>query len=142
MKYLKRYWTLSLLMFGCAGTARSCASCNAEAYGADWVVVQTGVNGQPYRCWTLRNTSISNEEHSDGIYRQESTGNLVHISNHYNRVQVINGNWDAAYRELGLTRETCATVAGSQYDFNAGSYATPNSRPRGTVTLDQIPSTL
>lgn len=108
-----RLKTVLLVVFlvGCAGMQRDCAGCNAGAFGADWVVVQMDMNGRPFRCWTLRNTSISNEEHSDGIWWQSPNGNLVHISGLYNRVQVSNGNWSAAYQEVGLTENSCRDVS-------------------------------
>lgn len=101
---------VSMLFVGCAGTARNCSSCNATSFGADWIVVQMGMDGTPYRCWELRDTSIANEEGSDGIYWLSQDGNLVHISGHYNRVQVVRGRWDEAFAELGLTAATCRAV--------------------------------
>ena len=99
-----------LTLASCAGTARGCSSCNAENFGADWVVVQMDDRGVPYRCWALRQTSVANEPHSDGVYWESSNGHLVHISGHYNRVQVSGGRWEEAYRELGLTAESCREV--------------------------------
>lgn len=99
------------MMVGCAQMERDCSSCNAESFGADWVIVQVDLHGQPFRCWELRNTSVSNEHASDGIWwRDPHTQNLVHISGLYNRVQVVDGRWDAAFHELGLTADTCATI--------------------------------
>lgn len=112
---LSRFWALALLVTGCASFSRSCASCNAESFGSDWVLVQMDMSGNPFRCWELRNVSITNEEHSDGIYWQDEHGNLVHISNFYNRVQVSNGLWDDAYRSLGLTRDTCRAIREHMY---------------------------
>lgn len=106
---MKRYLWFVMLV-GCAGMQRSCTSCNAEQFGADWVVVQLDVNGRPFRCWELHNVSISNETQSDGIQWQASTGHMVHVSGFYNRVQVIGGRWDEAARELGLTRAACSGV--------------------------------
>jgi hypothetical protein len=139
MKQLKRYWAITLLLFGCAGTQRGCASGCASELGADWVIVQMDLNGRPFRCWALAGVSVGNESASDGIYWQERSGNLLHISGHYNRVQVTGGDWNAAYRELGLTQATCATIAGSQYDYDAGTYVSPNApRPRNfTVTMEE-----
>jgi hypothetical protein len=111
MRAIRRWWALTLLVFGCAGQQRACAGCNAENFGADWVVVQLRNDGTPFRCWTLRNTSIGNEQGSDGIWWQSSGGHLVHISNLYNRVQVQGGDWNGAYAELGLTSATCAAIA-------------------------------
>jgi len=101
---------MTVLLAGCAGMGRSCASCNAESFGADWVVVQMDLAGQPVRCWELRNVSITNEPHSDGIYWEGTGGNLVHISGFYNRVQVTGGQWDAAFREVGLTQAECRRI--------------------------------
>ncbi len=107
----KRYVFLFFFLGACAGTQRSCSSCAASEFGSDWVVVQLDLNGNPFRCWALRDTSIDNESQSDGIYWLDSgTGNLVHISGLYNRVQVENGNWEHAYRELGITEDSCAVI--------------------------------
>lgn len=118
---------LFLVFAGCAGTSRGCSSCMAQQFGADWVVVQMDNEGRPYRCWELRDTSISNEGNSDGIYWKDTTsGNLVHISGHYNRVQVENGNWDHAYQSLGLTKETCAAIRAETYDPVNRTFHTPD----------------
>lgn len=106
-----RYAGILFFLGACAGTQRNCSSCSASQFGSDWVVVQLDLNGNPFRCWALRNTSIANEAQSDGIYWLDgTTGNLVHISGLYNRVQVEGGNWDHAYRELGLTEDTCEEI--------------------------------
>jgi len=112
---MKRYWTLFLLLTGCAGMERDCSSMGASSFGADWVITQMDTRGRPFRCWALRNTSVTNEPQSDGIYWQSPDGQLVHISGNYNRVQVVSGHWAAAYRELGLTRGSCEKIAGAQY---------------------------
>ncbi len=109
IKFFVYLFVLTLLS-GCAGFERGCYSAGAGAFGADWVIVQMDDRGIPYRCWTLENVSVSNEEHSDGIYWLSPDGHLVHISGHYNRVQVDGSRWNEAYRELGLTRELCHTV--------------------------------
>ena len=95
---------------GCAGIQRGCSSVGASSFGADWVIVQMDDRGVPYRCWTLEDTSVTNEEDSDGIYWLSPNGHLVHISGHYNRVQVEGGRWDEAYRELGLTANLCRDI--------------------------------
>lgn len=100
----------AVLLIGCAGTQRECASCNAEEFGADWVVVQVDAFGHPYRCWELHDTSIDNERESDGIYWRAPEGHLVHIAGQYNRVQVHAGNWDQALADLGLTRTQCEQI--------------------------------
>ncbi len=117
-----------LLLVGCAGFQRDCSSCSAQSFGADWVVVQMDNTGKPFRCWELHNVSISNEEHSDGIYwTSERSGHLVHLSNMYNRVQVMGGDWETAYREVGLTRETCTAIRTRAYDPARGEYVLPGS---------------
>ncbi len=100
----------ALLFAGCAGWGRSCQSCQAESFGADWVVVQTDLSGKPFRCWELNGVSITNEDKSDGIYWKSPSGHLVHISGFYNRVQVAGGDWEGALGELGLTKKTCAEI--------------------------------
>ncbi|HVM90375.1 MAG TPA: hypothetical protein VMU11_00575 [Verrucomicrobiae bacterium] len=110
-RHWKHYVVLLFFLGACAGTQRSCSSCAAEEMGANWVVVQMDMNGHAFRCWSLHGVSISNEEHSDGIYWLDSeTGNLVHISGNYNRVQVGGDHWDHAYRELGLTQDLCQHI--------------------------------
>ena len=107
----------ALLLVGCAGLGRDCSSCSAENFGADWVVIQMDFNGRPYRCWELPNTSITNEDNSDGIYwKENASGNLLHLSGHYNRVQVMSGNWDRAFAELGLIRESCVQIQAGRYN--------------------------
>lgn len=101
---------LMLLLTGCAGVSRQCSSCWAEAAGANWIVVQMDGFGRVMRCWELPNTSIDNEPGSDGIYWKSPDGHLVHLSGHYNRVQVDGGDWDQAFKELGMTKEMCETA--------------------------------
>ncbi len=119
----------ALLLVGCAGISRSCSSCQAENFGADWVVVQMDLEGRPFRCWALQDTSIDNEPQSDGIYWKENgTGNLVHISGLYNRVQVVGGNWNNAFKELGLTKEACGVIRERLYNVKSSSYTTPAAK--------------
>jgi len=96
-----------LFLFGCAGYQRGCASGIAQTFGGDWVVVQYKADGNPINCWKLENTSISNEEHSDGIYWLETSGHLVHISGWYNRVQVKGSDFDAAAKLVGVDMKYC-----------------------------------
>lgn len=115
---MKSNWfaVLGLTLFmGCAGMSRSCSACNAEAYGSDWVIVQLDLEGEPFRCWKLLDTSITNESQSDGIYWENQDGHLVHISGLYNRVQVHGGNWGQAFEELGLTDESCRYIQSIRY---------------------------
>lgn len=95
-----------LLLVGCAGTSRSCASCNAENFGADWIIVQYRVDGVPINCWQLRQVSVANEQGSDGIYWATPSGNLIHISGWYNRVQV-KGSFESAAKEVGIDLAAC-----------------------------------
>jgi hypothetical protein len=107
----KHYVVLLFFLGACAGTQRGCASCAATEMGADWVVVQMDMNGHAFRCWRLNSVSIANEPQSDGIYWLDSeSGNLVHISGLYNRVQVVDDHWDHAYHELGLTQDLCEHI--------------------------------
>jgi hypothetical protein len=114
MKNLLKYLPL-LLLCGCAGYQRSCASNIAQTFGGDWIVVQYKATGEPINCWKLENTSISNEEHSDGIYWLGPNGHLVHISGWYNRVQVGGGNFDTASKLVGVDMNFCKN----------GKYVTP-----------------
>jgi hypothetical protein len=107
---------------GCASFDRGCSNFTADSFGSDWVVTKSDYLGNPYRCWVLTNTSITNEKTSDGIYWKSSGGHLVHIAGNYDRVQVVNGNWTEAFLELGLTQETCAKVSARQYDPESKSY--------------------
>lgn len=102
MKHRFPAFVLLLALTGCAGASRSCSSTWAESVGADWIVVQYAYNGDPINCWKLQNVSITNEEHSDGIYWKEGSGHLVHISGWYNRVQVDGGRYDEAAKLLGV----------------------------------------
>lgn len=127
----------ALLFVGCAGVSRSCSSCNAEEFGADWVIVQMDLNGTPFRCWELPNTSVTNESQSDGVYWKDSvTGNLVHLSGHYNRVQVVGGNWDRAFEDLGLTKAICKQVRESRYEPEKGVYLHPQRAAEKAIPLE------
>ncbi len=117
----------ALFITGCAGMERSCSSCNAENFGADWIVVQYKLDGTPLNCWKLSNTSIVNEPGSDGIFWQGSSGHLVHISGQYNRVQVVNRNYEGAAREIGIDNTRCM----------GGLYAAP--RPVSSAKEPAVP---
>jgi hypothetical protein len=101
------YVLSAALLVGCAGMERECASCNAESYGADWIIVQYRNDGQPMNCWRLRETSVTNEPGSDGIYWKGPHGHLVHISGHYNRVQVMHGDYEGAAKSIGIDLAAC-----------------------------------
>lgn len=129
------------MLAGCASTSRACASCDAENFGADWVVVQMDNDGRPYRCWVLHDVSISSES-GDGVYWKDAdSGNLIHISGHFNRVQVVGRNLDNAYTTLGLTEDTCAKVRGQMYDPDERTFkvrsADDGSRARSTTDRDR-----
>jgi hypothetical protein len=108
MRSLNNFRFLGLLfLVSCAGMERDCSSgCNSN-FGADWVVLQYGYDGTPINCWKLSNIAISNESHTDGIFWQASSGNLVHISGWYNRVQVTGGQWPGAAQQLGIDMAGC-----------------------------------
>lgn len=110
MKNLLRYLPF-LALLGCAGMQRDCSSCNAGSFGADWVIVQFRMDGTPMNCWKLRNVGVSNEEHTDGVFWQDSDGHLVHISGWYNRVQVANGNYEKAAEAIGVDLTRCTNGA-------------------------------
>lgn len=101
MKHLKMLLPI-LLVAGCAGTMRKCSSDWAEVAGADWLIVQYKYDGTSLRCWKLPNTSVANEENSDGVYWKSPDGHLIHLSGWYSRVQVAGGNFDGAAREIGV----------------------------------------
>ena len=126
MRPSSRFSLMVLFCLGltaCAAFDRGCSSFNAQSFGADWVIVQMDVSGRPFRCWELHNRSVSNETQSDGIYWiADGKGNLVHISGFYNRVQVVNSDWDNAYREVGLTKETCAAIHNRAFDPAQNQY--------------------
>lgn len=124
MKRPKSIWWAVGLFFvaSCAGTQRSCASSCAQDYGADWVVVQMDNGGRSYRCWQLSDVSIANEHESDGIYWMSPDGHLVHVSGHYNRVQIDGGRWDEGLAEVGLTRASCVTIQGRRYVPEQGEW--------------------
>lgn len=99
-----------LVLGGCAGVQRSCSSIWAGATGSDWIIVQYGMSGEPFNCWTLRNTSVTNEDSSDGVYWLDRTkGHLVHVSGWYNRIQVDGGNWDHAANLIGVDYRKCGS---------------------------------
>jgi hypothetical protein len=96
--------------------------------GADWVVVElVEMNGSPYRCWELRNVALSSEEGSDGIYwKDRESGNLIHVSGSYDYVQVRDGNWDAAFRQINMSREACTIIHNRVFDPIVGKYVNKN----------------
>ncbi len=97
-----------LFLFGCAGQQRGCASGIAQTFGGDWVVAQYRADGTPFNCWALKNTSIANEEHSDGVYWLDSSnGHLVHLSGWYNRVQVSGNDYASAAKLVGVEYSLC-----------------------------------
>lgn len=98
---------LFVFLLGCASLERDCASCNASSFGSDWIVLQYGYDGKPINCWELRNTAITNENATDGIFWQEPSGHLVHISGWYNRVQVSNNDWAGAAKSIGVDDSLC-----------------------------------
>lgn len=97
----------ALLITGCAGISRDCSSCWASSTGGDWVIVQYRFDGTPMNCWELRNTPVSNEQGTDGIYWQDRGGHLVHISGWYNRVQVQGERWAEAAGTVGVDDARC-----------------------------------
>lgn len=107
---MKRKWLylVLFLMTSCAGFNRGCASCNAGAFGSDWIVVQYKMDGTPINCWRLHDTSVSNEQQTDGIYWLDPESNhLVHISGWYNRVQIKNANFESAAKLIGIDLNKC-----------------------------------
>lgn len=99
---------LSATLAGCAAWDRHWSSVGAQTFGADWVVAQYRFDGTPFNCWMLRNTSIANEERSDGVYWKDPSANhLVHISGWYNRVQVTNGDFAGAAKLVGVDSAQC-----------------------------------
>ena len=98
---------VALLLTGCAGMQRDCSSCNASSFGGDWIVVQYRFDGSPINCWQMRNTPITNETQSDGIYWQDRGGHLVHIAGWHNRVQVQGERWEEAAAALGIEESRC-----------------------------------
>jgi hypothetical protein len=104
---MKKLALYLLLLTGCAGMSRDCSSCSASTLGSDWIVVQYGFDGKPINCWELRDTAISNEHSTDGIFWQENSGHLVHISGWYNRVQVDHSDWVGAAKSVGIDDALC-----------------------------------
>lgn len=107
MNNFRSLFVLFLLLAGCASMQRDCSSCAATEFGSDWIVLQYGYDGEPINCWRLKNAAISNENQTDGIYWKDPAGNLVHISGWYNRVQVINDNYQAAAKSIGIDLSKC-----------------------------------
>ncbi len=109
MKTMKIFKYLPFVfLLGCASTQRDCSASVNETFGGDWVIAQYGFDGKPINCWNLRNVAITTEEHSEGIYWQDSsTGNLIHLSGWYSRVQVSKNNHEAAAKSLGVELQYC-----------------------------------
>ena len=102
------FFPLLLLVTACAGFERSCSSQMATSFGSDWIVLQYGFDGTPINCWKLNDTSIANEEHTDGIYWKDPAGHLVHVSGWYNRVQVSSHDFDGAAKAIGVEMSGCS----------------------------------
>ena len=105
-----------LLLFFWGGISRSCSSMMATARGSDWVIAQYDLAGYPYRCWELHDTSVANEANTDGIYWEAESGNLVHISGFYTRVQVKDDKWDDAFKTVGVTSAQCTEIRSRTID--------------------------
>ncbi len=106
---MKKNWFMPLvlsLLVGCAGLSRSCSGCNAENFGADWIIVQYGATGTPINCWQERDVSVDNEAHSDGIWWKTGS-HLVHASGTLTRIQVGGGDFDGAAKKIGVDRARC-----------------------------------
>lgn len=108
---MRTRWLWCLLLCGCAGLQRECSSCWATSTGADWIVVQYRYDGVPMNCWEMRDTSISNESQTDGIYWRQPEGHLVHVSGWYSRVQVTGDDWKGAALALGIDDARCKSGA-------------------------------
>lgn len=108
---------LALLLTGCAGTQRECASCQTEVSGGDWIVVQLAADGAIRNCWQLRGVAIAQEAHSDGIWWYAGA-QQVHISGWYNYVQAT-GGMQAAAGILGVDLARCP----------GGAYVAPAVHP-------------
>lgn len=110
MKMKFKYLLFALALVGCTGMERGCSVLVAENLGADWIILKTDMAGKPFRCWQLEDASVTNESASDGIYWKAPNGHLVHVSGFYDRVQVTGGDWNGAFKELGLTAEQCKAL--------------------------------
>ena len=106
---IKQVSVLALLaLVSCGkGQQRTNAVVNADYYGEDWIVAQDNASKEVYRCWTLHNVSIANEEHSDGIHWLDNSNNIVHISGWYNRITVSNSNWELAAKQIDVDLKKC-----------------------------------
>ncbi len=101
-----RVAAIALVLGGCAGFQKSCASFNAENFATDWIVVQNDYTMAPKNCWRLPETSISIDQ--VGIYWLDPhKSHLVHIDGWYNRVQVNRGDWASAAATLGIDLQKC-----------------------------------
>ena len=111
IKFNIRIFILVIMIFiglCCQGWNRGMSSCCASSFGSDWLVIQYNYNGELIQCWKLTNTSVDNEPHSDGIYWLDNkTNHLVHISGWYNRIQVVNGNFESASKLLRIDLSKC-----------------------------------
>jgi hypothetical protein len=95
------------MFIGCAGFQCNENFGNTLFLSADWIVLQYGYNGDPINCWELKDTAITNEEKTDGIYWREPSGHMIHISGWYNRVQVTNNDWKGAALAVGVDDARC-----------------------------------
>lgn len=108
-KFLTVSAIMLLLMIGCDGCLRNCQSSCANNLGADWLVVQYDMNGDPFNCWQLSDVSLSSEPNSDGIqWLDKRTGNMVHLSGWYNHVQTTPSSIADAAITVGIDLAKCS----------------------------------
>lgn len=106
--WLRPFAVLFVLAMGCAGMARDCSSCNAGSFGADWLLVQYQYDSKPMNCWQLRSTALEAEGSNGLFWKDNTSGNLVHISGiALNRVQISGDNWKQAAEHLGVDLSAC-----------------------------------
>lgn len=102
-----------IFLAGCAGISRDCNNYVAQNFEANWIVVQLDASGQPINCWQLNN--IDTYETTDGIYWQSPNGiywqspngHRVFISGWYERVKVVNNDWEGASKLIGISLPSC-----------------------------------
>lgn len=112
--FIRRYRALILLCLTLGCTPASCQSfrmgCTNE-FGADWLLVQTGMDGKPIACWKLKNKPLDGA--AVDVRWIADSGHIVYLHGWHNVVQVTGGDYAGAAKELGIDLTKCT---GGRYE--------------------------
>lgn len=72
------------------------------------IIVQHDSQGKPFSCWSMPLEQINYVD--DGIWWDVSNGNRMYIHGSFTQIMVLDGKWDEAWAELGLTGAQCKAI--------------------------------